>query len=55
MPRSLCGIAIEVNGNIWGVMVLDSCVEDGINYNGHTYKAFKHLLSIVLGEFLKRI
>jgi hypothetical protein len=51
--RSLCGIPVEVNGRLWGVLVLDSRNPDGINRRGHSWSANERMVRILLAELLR--
>jgi len=46
--RSFCGIPVEIKGEVWGVLVLDSRSADGINTNSQ-------ILYRPLGKFLAKI
>ena len=52
LPRSLCGVPIEVEGRIWGVLVLDSRAEDGIKSQKVT--DLVDFVGIVLRHLLRR-
>ena len=53
LPRSLHGIPVEVNGRLWGVLVLDSRSEAGIKMN----RAGKlvSVMGVVLDKLLERV
>jgi hypothetical protein len=54
-PRSMCGIPVEVGGDVWGVIVLDSRDGDGIKSSSHIYQAYVDMVPLFLGELLKRV
>jgi hypothetical protein len=54
-PRALCGIPVEVNNKIWGVLVLDSRKPDTINYRGRTWQAFTSVVPQTLAELLRGV
>jgi GAF domain-containing protein len=53
LPQSLFGIPIEVRGRLWGVLVLDSRLPQGVKLN----RAGKLIstLAVVLGRLLERV
>ena len=53
-PRSLCCISLEVKGEPWGVILLDSAVPSAINDKRHAWPAYEKLMPLFLGELLKR-
>jgi hypothetical protein len=53
--RALCGIPVEVNGEIWGVLVLDSRRPNTIDYTNTTWASLTTLVPFALGELLKGV
>lgn len=51
-PRSLCGVPVEVEGRIWGVLVLDSRAENGIK--AQKVSDLVDFVGIVLRHLLQR-
>lgn len=54
-PRSLCGIPVEVDNKIWGVLVLDSRRPDTIKYTSKTWDAFTRAVPKGLVELLRGV
>jgi hypothetical protein len=54
-PQMLCGIPIEVDNRLWGVLVLDSRRSDTIDYQSQAWPAFTLLVALSLEELLKRV
>jgi hypothetical protein len=52
LPRALCGIPIEVNGSLWGVLVLDSREPEQIGTN-QMFDMFT-LIGSSIGKLLER-
>jgi hypothetical protein len=51
--RSFCGMPVEANGKRWGVIVLDSRIEDGIR-NPNRYWRMYRLVAVFLGTLVER-
>lgn len=52
--RSICCISLEIKGEPWGVIVLDSTSPKAINGRKHGWAMFEKMAPVVLGELLKR-
>lgn len=55
LPRTLCGIPVEVNNKLWGVLVLDSRKTGTIDYESNAWPAFTSMFPTAIVELLKRI
>ncbi len=55
LPRRLCGIPVEVDNKIWGVLVLDSRKENSIRSNSHAWPTLEKIVPLALQEILKRV
>ena len=52
LSRSLCGIPVENNGTIWGVIVLDSVHPRAIDNDGAAWEHYGTLIPNFLGQLL---
>lgn len=53
LSLSLCAIPLEVNGERWGVIVLDSMKPDALKRKSHTWDPYRKLIPIALSQILQ--
>jgi len=54
-PRVLCGIPVEVDNKLWGVIVLDSRRSNTINYKSRAWEAYTTFAQWSLSELLRHV